>query len=72
MEEGMKVKTTTVVRVRVYPMLMDAVEGWVRGGYYRAYKHNDSPSEEQMVEEITRYVENGLCEFFDFDGDNNE
>lgn len=44
------------------------VETGVTLGYNMAHKHNDSPSEREVTDEITRCIEYGLHELIEFDG----
>ena len=58
---------TLKLRINPYRMLEEAVEVGVRRGYYRAYKHNDKPTEEEIIEAIKSAVMGDLCEVIDFD-----
>ena len=53
------------LRVKVYPVLADAVEAGVAYGLRRAYKHTDTPDHEAMIETITREVLNEICDRFE-------
>lgn len=59
------------IRVRVYPVLEDAVERGVSYGYHRAFKHTDKPDEEAIKESICQQVMNELCEALIFDDEEN-
>lgn len=61
-----KLKAEGVLRVRVYPLLEEAVERAVAYGLNRAYKHEDNPTRETVGEAIRLEVMNELCELFDF------
>jgi hypothetical protein len=54
------------VRVRVYDVLSDAVEGAVTRGWYRAHKHTDAPGEDYVCNEIREAVMGALCDLLDF------
>lgn len=61
------------MRAKEYQLIDQCVETGVRYGYHRAYKHTDTPTEEQMVQTIQNAVMAEICEWFDFDrGDRNE
>ncbi len=62
-----KIKISGTVRANVYRIMDDAVENGARLGYRRAHKHTDTPSEEQIVDEIHRAVMNELCTYLIFD-----
>jgi hypothetical protein len=55
------------LRVRAYPVLENAVEVGVNGGWNRAHKHVDNPDEQHVKDEIKQYVLNAICEAFDFE-----
>ena len=60
------------VKVRVYPLLADAMPGYLRCHLNRFYKHRDLPAGltretlDQMAEEVADGLMSDLCEFFDF------
>ena len=53
------------LRVRVYPVLVEAIEAGVRYGWRRAHKHEESPDERTIMEAIESAVLNEMCERFD-------
>lgn len=53
--------------MNVWKIVSDAVEMGVRMGYRRAYKHVDRPSEEHVVDNVSREVMNSLTEVVDFE-----
>jgi hypothetical protein len=57
------------IKINAYKVIDDAVDRAIRYGYQRAHKHNDDPSENQIIEEIQRAVMNELCELFVFDSE---
>jgi hypothetical protein len=57
------------VRPRFYPVLVEALEEGARLGYRRAFKHCQSPSEEQIVESIVDASLLVFGEHFVFDDD---
>lgn len=55
------------LKVNVYAVLEECVQIGVEGGWYRAHKHTDEPSEDVIKTEIERYVMNAICEKFKFE-----
>ena len=54
-------------KVKIYPVLAEAVETGVAYGLNRAYKHTDTPTRETMAEVITTAVLHELCERLEVD-----
>ena len=50
-------------------ILGQAVEEGVKRGYYRAFKHVESPSEEAVIESIDCAVMASILEYFTFDNE---
>jgi hypothetical protein len=73
-----KVKLAGTVRVRVYPLLADAMEGYCRYRLNRYYKHRDLPKGltyealDEIADEMADGLMSDLCEFFDFSGDDED
>lgn len=57
------------MRVRAYPVLIEAVERGVEAGWRRAHKHADHPDESLVREQIYQSVVGEICEAFDFPED---
>ena len=55
------------MRARTRVILEMAVEGGVRRGYRRAFKHTESPSEEHILNTIEECVMSSVYDFFSFD-----
>lgn len=55
------------MRVKTYEVLGRAVEEGASRGYSRAYKYSDSPSETTLLDEVTSAILAEICEYFDFD-----
>lgn len=55
------------MRPKIRVILDRAIEEGVRRGYRRAFKHNDSPSEEHILGTIEDCVMGEIYEYFDFD-----
>jgi hypothetical protein len=57
----------TTLFLRIYSIIDDAVEKEVNFGMYRAHKHTNTPSEDDMKETIKSAVMDELTEIIDFD-----
>jgi|DEB0MinimDraft_3_1074331.scaffolds.fasta_scaffold352002_1 hypothetical protein len=55
------------MKPKIKELIEQCVEDGVRRGYYRAYKHVDTPTEEAMIDRITECVMSSFYEWFDFD-----
>ena len=44
------------LKVNTYAVLEECIEIGIDGGMNRAYKHTDNPTEEQIKEELLRYI----------------
>lgn len=53
------------LRVRVYPVLVEAIEAGVAYGWNRAHKHVASPTEQEIRGAIIDAVINEMCERFE-------
>lgn len=51
----------------VYSMVEQAVAGALRGGYFRAFKYNDRPDMETILDNQLSYVMTAICEVVDLD-----
>jgi hypothetical protein len=61
------------VRVNVYSLLEDKMDGAIDYGYMKAYKHVEDgkhPTEEHLKLEMHRSIMNTLAEFFKFNEEN--
>lgn len=54
---------------RVGVVLQTAIEDGVNYGYHRVFKHNDSPSEQEIKDSIAWYVEQSIYEWFEVNDD---
>lgn len=61
------VPVTGTIRVRVYPLICDAVDIGVTRGWRRAHKHDDAPGEDAILTAIGEAVLGELCERLRFD-----
>jgi hypothetical protein len=55
------------MKVKTFVILEMAIEEGVRRGYRRAFKHNESPSEDSICEEIENGVMSAINDYFTFD-----
>ena len=55
------------MKPKTYVILEQAIEEGVRRGYRRAHKHNQTPSEETILQEIEDGVISSINEYFSFD-----
>ena len=46
-----------------------AIEQGVARGYHRAFKHNDSPLEQSILDSIEECVMSQIYEYFTFEGE---
>lgn len=63
---------TSVLRVDAYKVLVQAIEDGVNLGWSRAHKHNDRPGEATIKESMRNEIMNSICEWFNFDEENDE
>jgi len=56
-----------MLRPKVYPILLQAIEEGVLHGYNRAHKHVDQPDEILLVEMIVKHTMESVLEWFDID-----
>jgi hypothetical protein len=55
------------MKPKTYLILSRCVEEGIERGLLRAYKHHDSPSTEQLINSSVNAVMIEICEWFDFD-----
>jgi len=55
------------VKIDAYRVIDAAVENAISYGYSRAFKYTDSPTKDQIMDEIHRSVMNNLCDILKFD-----
>jgi len=56
-----------MLKPKTYPALMQALEEGARLGYRRAFKHQETPSENQIIENITDACLFSILEWFDLE-----
>ena len=56
------------MKPKFFPVFEMCIESGVTLGLNRAYKHEDNPSREVMIDNIKREIENQLHEWFNFEG----
>jgi hypothetical protein len=57
------------MRVKVYPVLADAVECGVKWGWHYAHKHTSDPGEDLIKERIQDEVLSAILEAFEIQDD---
>lgn len=57
------------MKPKFYPLLLRCIEDGAQIGYFRAFKHDDKPSEELIVERIIDAITSELFEAFTFEDD---
>jgi predicted RNA binding protein YcfA (HicA-like mRNA interferase family) len=55
------------MKPKIRVILEQAIEDGVRRGYHRAFKHNDSPAEQTILDSIEDCVMGQIYEYFTFD-----
>lgn len=55
------------MKPKFLPVLEMCIESGVRLGINRAYKHDDNPTPDTIIENINREILNQLYEWFDFE-----
>jgi len=55
------------MKPKIRVILEQAIEQGTRRGYHRAFKHNDSPTEEHILDTIENCVMAEIYEYFTFD-----
>lgn len=60
------------MRAKEYEVMCMAVESGVAYGYNRAHKHVDDPDEVTVKNAIEQAVIDSMCEWFDFDHDQDD
>ncbi len=55
------------LKANVYNVLERCIEDGIEGGWNKAHKHTDTPSEEEIKQQIEHYIMLSICEMFKFD-----
>ena len=58
-----------MMRPKLIPVLEQCIENGTLLGYRRAFKHNDNPTEKEIVDKIGEAILSEIYEWFDFDDD---
>lgn len=56
-----------MMRPKLIPLLEQCIENGTLLGYRRAFKHEDNPTEEEIVDKINNAIMTEIYEWFDFD-----
>lgn len=67
-----RIKKSTVIKaseleLRKYRILIEKIEEGARWGYARAFKHTDTPSEDEIVDSIVHHIEVCLEDVIDWE-----
>jgi hypothetical protein len=55
-----------MIKFKIYPLIERIVEEGIEGGYNRAHKHTDTPSETELQQCIAHYIMLGFDEYIEF------
>ena len=55
------------LKVDVYRVLNDCVEAGIEGGWNKAHKHTNTPTENEIKTQIEHYIMLQLSDYFKFD-----
>lgn len=55
------------LKVDVYRVLNDCVESGIEGGWNKAHKHTNTPTEHEIKTQIEHYIMLQLSDYFKFD-----
>ena len=55
------------MKPKIYRLIEECVENGVQAGINHAYKHTDTPTQEQMYDSISRHVMFQINDWFDFE-----
>ncbi len=58
------------MKPKTFVILEMAIEQGVRRGYRRAFKYQETPPEEDIINAIEECVMSQICEYFTFDREN--
>ena len=67
--EGEEGQIKIGLKLNTYKVITDAVEKGARYGVYRAYKHDDNPDKESIIQHVEDAVMNELSEVVLWDTD---
>ena len=66
MRRPRKISGTCGIKVDMYRLLSEVVEGGIAAGWRRAHKHTDTPTAEGIKCEIEKEIMNRMSEVFIF------
>ena len=55
------------MKPKFFPVLEMCIESGITRGYNRAFKHNDNPSEQEIIDNISKAIVEDIFEWFDID-----
>jgi len=57
----------SIMKPKFFPVLEQCIESGITRGYNRAFKHNDNPSEQEIIDNISKAIVEDIFEWFDID-----
>lgn len=57
----------SIMKPKFFPVLEMCIEAGATRGYNRAFKHNDTPSEREIIDNISKAIVEDIFEWFDID-----
>ena len=57
----------SIMKPKFFPVLEQCIESGTTRGYNRAFKHNDNPSEQEIIDNISKAIVEDIFEWFDID-----
>ena len=60
------------MKPKFFPVLEMCIETGLARGRARAFKHNDNPSEQEIIDNMTKAILEDIFEWFDLEDEGNE
>ena len=57
----------SIMKPKFFPVLEMCIETGATRGYHRAFKHDDNPSEREIIDNISKAIVEDIFEWFDID-----
>ncbi len=57
----------SIMKPKFFSVLEMCIESGITRGYNRAFKHNDNPSEQEIIDNISKAIVEDIFEWFDID-----
>jgi hypothetical protein len=58
------------MKPNTYKILTECIDNGIKAGWFKAHKHTDTPTPEQVWDSISHYVMLEVCDYFIFDNPN--